>query len=305
MTHPPHITAIRAFNRFYTQAIGALGDRLLGSKYSLAELRVLYELSENQGITATALAAHMGMDSGFLSRKLAGLARKGLVKRSRAAHDKRQLHLSLTARALKQRPKLLEAAHKQVAAMLAPIAPSQQQALVGAMDTITRILRNDAAPPIIFRQLSYGDAGWIVHRHGAVIAHEFGWNMEFEAMIAQIMADFIRNYQPEYERSWIVERGNDIIGSLFLIRADVMTAKLRLLYIEPSARGLGLATKLLEKSFQFARSKGYARVTLFTTSGNVNARRIYTKLGMTLAKEEPLNFAGQALMGETWDLDLV
>jgi DNA-binding MarR family transcriptional regulator len=304
MDEPHRIAAIRGFNRFYTQTIGALGDRWLGSTHSLAELRILYELSLHSDITATALAQSLGMDAGFLSRKLVGLARKRLVKRTRSSTDKRQLHLSLTALARKQQPKLQEAATAQVRAMLAAIAPEKQGALVAAMERIQAILSGAPAAPIVFRQLRHGDAGWIIHRHGALIAREFGWDMEFEALCAQIMADFIRNYQPDYERSWIVEREGDILGSLFLIRADAMTAKLRLLYVEPAARGLGLDTKLLEKSFAFARSKGYRRITLFTTSGNVNARRIYVKLGMTLTKEEPLDFAGAALMGETWEMAL-
>lgn len=157
---------------------------------------------------------------------------------------------------------------------------------------------------LLFRTLSNGDTGWIIHRHGSVIAKEFGWNMEFEALCAQILADFIRNFQPEWETSWIVEREGSIIGSLFLIREDGTTARLRLLYVEPDARGLGLATRLLENAMAFARSKGYQKVTLFTTSSNIAARRIYQKLGMTLTRTEPFDFGGEALAGEHWDLAL-
>ena len=160
------------------------------------------------------------------------------------------------------------------------------------------------ATTIRFRPLALGDAGWIIHRHGTVIAPEFGWNMEFEALCAQILADFIHQYQPEWEHSWIAERDGMIIGSLFLVRADATTAKLRLLYVEPSARGVGLATQLLERAIAFARSKHYAKVTLFTTSGNSAARRIYGKLGMQIAQAEPLEFAGESLHGEHWEMAL-
>ena len=298
------IEAIRAFNRYYAQAIGVLDDAHPSSPYSLTELRILHELSRHEGITATALADRLSMDHGFLSRKLAGLAERRLLKRTRSTLDRRQYNLALSALGRKQQPKLEAQASAQVAGMLEPIAREKRAQLVSAMETIRSILRNTAPSPVIYRQLSHGDAGWIVHRHGALIAREFGWNHEFEALCAQIMADFIRNYQPAWERSWIVERGGDIIGSLFLIRENETTARLRLLYIEPAARGMGLATKLLEKSIQFARSKGYRKLTLFTTSNNLAARRIYVKLGMELAREEPYAFAGAALTGEHWELVL-
>lgn len=303
MTQNPHIQAIRRFNRLYTQTIGALSDRYLNSTHSLTELRILHELAADPGITAKSLAERLAMDHGFLSRKLAGLARKRLLNRVRSTADKRQLHLSLTPLAVKQQPILEQAADAQVAHMLAPIPPERHGALVNAMETIGSILRSES-PPIIFRPLQGGDAGWIIHRHGSVIAKEFGWNMEFEALCSQIMADFIRNYKPDSERSWIVERGNAILGSLLLIREDETTARLRLLYVEQAARGLGLATKLLEKSFAFARSRNYRRVVLFTTDSNVGARRIYEKLGMVLEKAEPFTFAGKLQSGETWAIDL-
>lgn len=304
MSTARHIQDIRSFNRFYTQRVGALSDRYMNSDYSLAELRILHEIGKTPGITASTLADQLGMDHGFLSRKLAGLISKQLINRTRSTGDKRQYNLQLSPRGVKQQPKLEAEADTHVLNMLAPIAPEKHESLVRALNTARNILSEAAPAPIIFRQLGHGDAGWIVHRHGAVIAKEFGWNMEFEALCSQIMADFIRNYQPEWERSWIVERGEEILGSLFLVRQDEKTAKLRLLYVEPSARGLGLATKLLEKAITFARNKGYASTTLFTTSSNSSARRIYTKLGMTLTHEEPLDFAGQSLTGETWTLAL-
>lgn len=165
-------------------------------------------------------------------------------------------------------------------------------------------LNSHPDPLLRVRPLTNGDAGWIIHRHGSVIAREFGWNMQFEALCAQILADFIRSFQPEWEASWIVEREGNILGSLFLIRGDDMTARLRLLYVEPAARGLGLATSLLRTAIDFAHGKGYKKMTLFTTSNNIAARRIYEKLGMRLIDTEPFDFAGEELVGENWDLVL-
>lgn len=304
MTEPNDIQAIRRFNRYYTQTIGALDEHYLKSPYSLTELRILHELSQTAGITAKALAERLAMDHGFLSRKLAGLERKQCIRRQQSSEDKRQQHLYLTAQAEAEQPALEQAADNKVANLLADIAPERREQLVNAMQTVERILTNAPPSPVIFRQLQGGDAGWIIHRHGGAIAQEFGWNMEFDALCSQIMADFIRNYRPDDERSWIVERDGEILGSLFLIRENETTARLRLLYVEKAARGMGLATKLLEKSFQFARNKGYQTVILFTTDSNESARRIYARLGMKLVKEEPFAFAGQQQTGETWEIAL-
>ncbi len=297
------IQKIRAFNRHYTREIGVLNDRYQNGPYSLTEMRILHELGKQEGITATALADLLAMDHGFLSRTLSGLAKRRVIKRSRSTIDKRQYNIALSVLGRKQQPKLEAEASDAVARMLEPIPAEKRAQLVSAMETIHRVLKN-AASPIIYRQLQHGDAGWIVHRHGASIAREFGWNHEFEAMCAQIMADFIKHYQPAWERSWIVERDGDILGSLFLIRKDESTAQLRLLYVESTARGMGLATKLIEKSIQFARAKGYRKITLFTTSNNVGARRIYEKLGMSLAHQEAFPFAGQMQNGEHWEMVL-
>ncbi len=298
------IQKIRRFNRVYTQQIGALNERYLDAEHSLTELRILHELYHNPGINARGLAQKLAMDGGFLSRTLSGLNRKGLIERTRDPRDKRQYQLTLTPKAMEAQPAIEASADAKVAAMLAPIPAEKHAQLVEAMARIEHILEQAAAQPVQFRQLQPGDAGWIIHRHGGAIAREFGWNMEFEALCAQIMADFIRNYRPEDERSWIVERGGEILGSLFLVRENETTARLRLLYVEPAARGMGLASKLLEKSIQFARSKQYQTLILFTTDSNVNARRIYTKLGMSLVKQEAFAFAGKDQTGETWSLDL-
>lgn len=298
------IQLVRKFNRFYAQQIGALNDTVLGTGYRLTELRILHELYVTPGLTASQLAARLHIDEGFLSRTLAGLIQKNKVRRTRQDSDKRHYLLALTDEALAEQPEFEAREDLRVAGFLAEIPPEKLTQLASAMSTIEAILSRTPPSPVIFRQLQPGDAGWIIHRHGSTIAHEFGWNREFEALCAQIFADFIRNYRPQDERSWIVERDGEILGSLLLIRENETTARLRLLYVEPAARGMGLASKLLEKSIQFAGDKRYQTLVLFTTDSNVSARRIYTKLGMRLSKEETFSFAGKQQIGETWELKL-
>jgi len=298
------IAAVRRFNRQYVRHVGVVDGKSLPKGYSLAELHVMHAIAHQPAITAKELAALLLLDHGYLSRILAGFSKRRFLKRTRSVKDKRQMHLELTNLGKSQFSEIEAFANEHIGQMLEPMTSLKRASLIKSMNTISSVLREDPSAPIIFRQLKLGDAGWIIHRHGAMIAPEFGWNEKFEALCAQIMADFVNQYQPEWERSFIVERNGDILGSLFLVRQDADTAKLRLLYVEQAARGMGLATKLLEKSIQFARSKHYKRVSLFTTSNNTGARRIYEKLGFVLAKEEPSEMFGEVLVGETWVLEL-
>lgn len=304
MAHSSQVTAIRRFNRAYTRHLGVVDGKSLPKGYSLPELHVLHAIAEKPQITAKELSHQLSMDTGYLSRILTGLSKRKLIVRTRDIRDKRQMHLELSPTGKAHFEKIESFANHHVSGLIETLPPNKRDAMVKSMDTILRVLHEDVAAPVIFRQLRLGDAGWITHRHGAMIAPEFGWDERFEALCARIIADFIDQYQPEWERSWVVERNGDILGSLFLVRQDEKTAKLRLLYVEPAARGMGLANKLIEKSIQFARSKGYKRVTLFTTSNNIDARRIYAKRGFRLMKEEPHAFCGQQLTGETWELML-
>lgn len=304
MKESAQIAAVRNFNRRYARHVGVVDGKILPKGFSLAELHVMHSIAHKPGITAKELAATLHLDHGYLSRLLASLDKRRLISRTQNLKDKRQLHLELSANGKKRFSEIEEFANAHVGQSLTTMPEVKREAMIRSMDTILRTLNEDPSAPLVFRQLKLGDAGWIAHRHGAMIAPEFGWDERFEALCARILADFIDNYQPAWERSFIAERNGDILGSIFLVKQNEETAKLRLLYVEPAARGLGLATKLLEKSITFARSKHYKRVSLFTTSNNQGARRIYQKLGFTLVKEEPNDQFGQNLIGETWELSL-
>ncbi|MBN8543929.1 MAG: bifunctional helix-turn-helix transcriptional regulator/GNAT family N-acetyltransferase [Alphaproteobacteria bacterium] len=299
-----HVAAIRHFNRTYTRHVGAVNGKSLPKGYSLPELHILHAIAQKPDITAKELTVLLDMDAGYLSRILTRLVKRKLVTRTPSVMDKRQLHLKLTPTGLQRFNEVEAFANHYVSEQLASLVPAKRDTMVKSMQTILNTINEDPSAPIIFRQLKLGDAGWIVHRHGALIAPEFGWDTRFEALCARILADFIDQYQPAWERSYVVERNGDILGSLFLVRHDAETAKLRLLYVEPAARGMGLATKLLEKAIQFARSKHYKRVTLFTTSNNLAARRLYDAVGFKIVKEEVQDFCGMPLTEEHWELML-
>ncbi|MFZ4125598.1 MAG: bifunctional helix-turn-helix transcriptional regulator/GNAT family N-acetyltransferase [Rickettsiales bacterium] len=304
MENSSHIAAIRHFNRAYTRYVGAANGKSLPKGYSLPELHVLHALAQTPHITAKELTVMLDMDAGYLSRILTRLLKRKLIIRTPSTKDKRQLHLTLSTAGAQRFSEIEAFANAHISEQISGLVPVKRERMVQSMQTILQTIQEDPAAPIIFRQLKLGDAGWIVHRHGALIAPEFGWDTRFEALCARIMADFIDQYQPAWERSFVVERNGDILGSLFLVRQDPETAKLRLLYVEPAARGLGLATKLLEKAIQFARSKHYKRVTLFTTSNNLAARRLYDAMGFKIVKEEVQDFCGTPLTEEHWELML-
>ena len=276
----------------------------LGAELSAHE-RLLMAISDHPGgITATNLAKDTGQDAGYLSRLLAYLRTRRWVGRRRDVMDGRRQLLQLTALGEKRLDKIRSREQKFAENLLAPLSNWRRSEVLRLMVRLPHLLQGNPAAPLIFRALQSGDAGWIIHRHATVIAPEFGWNASFEALCARILADFIDHFQPEYERSWIVERDGEILGSLFLIREDAVTAKLRLLYVEPAVRGMGLARKLLEKSMQFALDKGYRRVSLFTTSNLLTARRLYAQLGFQMVDNTlPAPF-GKNIQGEKWLLEL-
>lgn len=304
MKESAQIASIRHFNRRYARHVGVVDGKSLPKGYNLAELHVLHAIAHKPNITAKELAATLHLDHGYLSRLLNSLVKRRLITRTQSLKDKRQLHLELTANGTKRFQEIESFANEYVGQSIQNLTPFKRDAMIRSMDTILRTLDEDPSAPLVFRQLKLGDAGWIAHRHGAMIAPEFGWDERFEALCSRILADFIDNYQPAWERSFIAERNGDILGSIFLTKYDEEVAKLRLLYVEPAARGLGLATKLLEKAISFARSKHYKRVALFTTSNNIGARRIYSKLGFRLVNEEPSEMFGQKLTGEIWEFTL-
>lgn len=300
------VSAVRRFNRFYTGAIGALDEAHLGSPFNLAEMRVLYEVAQAPGgITPKALAAASGMDAGYLSRVLKRFERQGLTQRQTAPHDRRSVSVWLTSEGIHTYNSWLTAAQGAVETLIAPLTTVQKAKLTGAMAEIESLL--GAAPPgkVILRQHRPGDIGWVVHRHGVLYAREYGWDERFEALVAHIAADFVQNLDPARERCWIAERDGELLGSIFLVRGDAPgQAKLRLLLIEPAARGLGLGKRLVAECVAFARAAGYQEITLWTQSILSAARGIYAGAGFELVESRPDETVAKGLISETWVLKL-
>jgi DNA-binding MarR family transcriptional regulator/N-acetylglutamate synthase-like GNAT family acetyltransferase len=300
------IAAVRHFNRFYTQQIGVLQEGYLESPFSLAEVRVLYELAEREQPTASELARDLGLDGGYLSRILRGFAKRGLIDRKPSEVDGRRSLLSLTEQGKAVFAPLHARSHDQIGAMLGRLPVEEQNRLVEAMGTIEGLLgaRPEPRVPYLLRPHRPGDMGWVVHRHGVLYAQEYGWDEQFEALVAGIVAKFLEHFDPKLERCWIAERDGEIVGSVFLVKQSETVAKLRLLLVEPKARGLGIGTRLVDECILFARSVGYRKIVLWTNSVLVAARKIYARAGFRLVEEEPHHSFGHDLVGETWELEL-
>lgn len=304
--------AARRFNRFYTQRIGVLHEGLLRSTFSLTEVRVLYELAHRDKPTATELARELGLDPGYLSRILRGFKRRGLATRMPSKADARQSHLSLSKRGQAILAPLEQRAHEEVAATLKALTPDDRGRLTRAMQTIEALLgtqaRRDSSyasyVSYVLRPHQPGDMGWVIHRHGVLYAEEYRWDERFEAMVAHIAAKFIEHYDPKTERCWIAEREGERVGSVFLVRQSKTVAKLRLLIVEPGARGLGIGARLVDECIRFARQAGYRKIMLWTNSVLRAARHLYEKAGFRLTREEPHRSFGHDLIGETWELKL-
>ena len=305
---PPRgrIDMVRAFNRFYTRQIGVLGERFFDSTLSLTEMRVLYELAHRDAPTATTVGAELGLDAGYLSRILRRFEARGLIRRSPSPDDRRQSRLRLTRRGRTAFAPLEARARGEAAAMLGKLPPSHQSQVVESMETIARLLGERAADAAPYRLRAHqpGDMGWVVHRQGALYAKERGYNAEFEALAARICADFLERFDPARERCWIAERRGEIVGSVFLVKKTKTVAKLRLLLVEPHARGLGIGRRLVEECVQFARRAAYKKLTLWTQSSLLAARGIYKQAGFKLVSTEPHNSFGVQLVGEYWELEL-
>jgi len=302
------VEAIRAFNRFYTQRIGVLEDSYLESPFSLAQARVLYELAHRQEPTAAGIARDLGLDAGYLSRILRTLERSGLVAKKASALDGRQRLLSLTAAGHAAFAPLDTASRQQITALLEGLSASEQRRLVEAMGAIGGLLgeRAEGQQPYLLRPHHAGDMGWIVQRHGALYADEYGWDETFEALVAEIVAHFLRSFDAKRECCWIAERDGENVGSVLLVKHPERegVAKLRLLLVEPSARGLGIGGRLVDECVRFARQAGYHTVTLWTNSVLVSARRLYEAAGYRLIHEEPHHSFGHDLISQTWELAL-
>jgi DNA-binding MarR family transcriptional regulator/GNAT superfamily N-acetyltransferase len=300
------VDAVRRFNRLYTRRIGVLEDGYLHSLYSLAEVRVLYELAHRTRPTASELARELDLDAGYLSRILRNLLRRGLLERTKSTRDGREWQLRLTRAGQATFVPLEAGAREQVGVLLAQLPERQQQRLVSAMQQIETLLgaAPDATPPYILRDPRPGDFGWVVSRHGALYTQEYGWDAHFEALVAGIVARFVDHFDPERERCWIAERHGEPVGCVFLVKASRRVAKLRLFLVEPDARGLGIGRHMVDELLTFARSAGYHCVRLWTQSVLLAARHIYAGAGFQLTAEEPHHSFGHDLVAETWELQL-
>ncbi len=307
------IAALRAFNRFYTRRIGVLHEGLQGSRLSLAESRLLWELAQTEHTTATELARALDLDAGYLSRLLRGFKARGLVKASRSAADARCTRLSISAAGQRAFAPLDRRSQAEVAALLGTLSDAQQCELLAAMARIEALLGTRARTrPFVLRAHRPGDIGWVVSRHGALYAQDYGWDQRFEALVARIAASFVEQFDPLREACWIAERDGSHLGCVFLVQArdqatqavEPGTAQLRMLLVEPAARGLGLGVALVNECERFARQVGYKRIRLWTNSLLRAARGIYQRAGYRLLASEPHHSFGHDLVGETWELAL-
>jgi len=301
-----NVDVVRQFNRFYTRQIGLLGKGYLDSPFTLSEVRVLYELAHRDAPTAAEISKALGLDAGYLSRTLAGFHQRGFLQRKASANDGRRAHLSLTAQGRAAFDKLEAKSRAEVSQLIGRLSRADQARVTAAMGAIEGLLgeRREPKAPYLLRAHQPGDMGWVVHRHGALYAQEYGWDERFEALVAQIAAEFIQNFDPQRERCWIAERDGAVVGSVCLVRKSDRVAKLRLLLVEPSARGLGIGGRLVEECIRFARQAGYRKITLWTQAILGAARHIYRKAGFKLVKRERHQSFGYKLTGETWELTL-
>jgi DNA-binding MarR family transcriptional regulator/N-acetylglutamate synthase-like GNAT family acetyltransferase len=301
------VAAVRRFNRFYTQKIGVLDEGFLNSRFTLAEGRVLYELAHRDRPTASEIGRELGLDAGYLSRILAGFEKKRLLKRAPSPEDGRRYHLTLTEKGRTAFAPLDEASRTEVAALLEPLPEARRQRLVEAMDMIAGSLHPRAkaeAPAALLRAPKPGDLAWVAYRQARLYAGEYGWNAEFETLAVEIIAAFAKNFDPTRERCWIAERDGEPAGAIFLVKESDTVAKLRLLHVEASARGLGLGKKLVQECVAQARRFGYKKIVLWTNDTLHAARKIYMAEGFRLVKEEKHRSFGHDLTGQYWELKL-
>jgi DNA-binding MarR family transcriptional regulator/GNAT superfamily N-acetyltransferase len=291
----------------YTRYIGTLNEGLLNSSYSLAEARVLYELATRAAPKASEIAEGLGMDPGYLSRLLGKFDRDGLLERKPSETDGRYAELRLTSRGKSVFKKLNALSEEQAHTVLQGLPPTARMELIECMQAIERILMkvDRSRVPYVLRPHRVGDMGWIVHREGLGYAEQFGWDETFEALVATIVSDFVTNFEPCLERCWIAEVDGQNVGHIFLVKhpSEPNTAKLRLLFVEPGARGMGIGDALVNECVRFARGAGYRRIVLWTQSILTAAHHIYQRAGFRLVKEEPHHSFGHDLIGQEWELE--
>jgi DNA-binding MarR family transcriptional regulator/N-acetylglutamate synthase-like GNAT family acetyltransferase len=299
------VATVRRFSRFYTRRIGMLQEALLRSEFNLPEGRIVYEIAQREQPTASDLAASLDLDAGYLSRLLKGLEQEGFVTRTPSDADARQSFLKLTGKGRREFDKINSRSNIEVGKLLEPLRASDRKALRAALTMAERLLSSEARQAAcIFRDLQPGDMGWIVHRHGVLYAEEYGWDNTFEALVAKIVGEFIEQFDPKWDRAWIAQIDGRIVGSVLLVKKTKTVAKLRLLYVEPDARGQGIGRRLVDACIAHAQQLGYKRMTLWTNDVLTGARAIYSAVGFELVHSEPHHSFGKNLVGETWERNL-
>ena len=299
------VAEVRQFNRFYTRQIGALNRGFLDSEFSLTDVRVLYELRHRARTTASEVGQELTLDAAYLSRILREFERKGLLVKTPSRTDGRQTLLKLSAKGRRVFDTIEGRQQVAVADMLRHLPRGEQRQIVQSMREIERLLEHKGdEPKYMLRDLRPGDIGWITHRQAALYHEEYGWDEQFEALVAEILADFVKHRDPERERCWIAEHKGGIVGSIFCVKKSKTVAKLRLLYVEPSARQMGIGTRLVDECIRFARQAGYWKLTLWTQSLLSSARRVYERAGFHLVAEEPHHSFGADLVAQTWEMEL-
>jgi DNA-binding MarR family transcriptional regulator/GNAT superfamily N-acetyltransferase len=299
-----HAAAIRRFNRFYPRQIGVLRAGLLDSRFSLTEVRVLYELAHRDGLTARDLIEGLDLDAGYVSRVLGAFERNGLLTRTPSAADARRRELRLTASGRRAFAPLDRRAHEEMVQMLRPLPLAAQARLLAALREVETLLAPAGPHPVLIRPPAAGDMGWVVQAHGALYAAEYGYDMTFEALVAKIVADFVARFDAQRDGCWIAEAHGAPAGSIFLVKQSRAVAKLRLFIVDPAIRGGGVGAKLIDECVRFARAAGYRRITLWTQSELIAARRLYERAGFVRVAEERHHSFGHDLVGENWELEL-
>jgi DNA-binding MarR family transcriptional regulator/N-acetylglutamate synthase-like GNAT family acetyltransferase len=299
------VAAVRAFNRFYTREIGVLTEHLLDSPYSLTEARVIFELAQRETTEVGGLRRELGLDAGYLSRMLARLAAAGILTRERSTADGRRQLVRLTAEGRAAFRQLDGRSAVEIARLLDRLREPDRERLVGAMREIRRLLEaQQAAPEVRLRPPGPGDMGWVVQRHGALYAREYGWDESFEALVARIVADYVERRNPEREAAWIAQLDGRPVGCVLCVKREEQVAQLRLLLVEPDARGMGVGSRLVEECLVFAAGAGYREIVLWTNDVLVDARRIYQRAGFELREEESHHSFGHDLVGQYWGRSL-
>lgn len=298
------VAIVRDFSRFYTRRIGVLQEALLGTDLSLPEGRIVYEIALRRGATATEIAADLGLDAGYMSRLVKALEGRGLLARTPSEIDARQHSLALTAKGRRAFERINQRSDEEVGTLLAPLTSGDRRALGAALRSAQRLLGGTRDAAVVLRDPAPGDIGWVVHRHGALYAQEYGLDLSFEALVAKVAGEFVERFDPAWERVWIAEVDGAVVGSVFLTRKSKTVAQLRLLYVEPAMRGRGIGRRLVDACLAHARELGYKRMTLWTNDVLTAARNIYKTTGFALIKSEPYHGFGRDMVGETWERDL-